>query len=43
MPEEREEVKTQPIHIAIALIALKSRHYLSNSCNDSDVEMTKAN
>jgi hypothetical protein len=32
MPEEREEVKTQPVHIAIALIALKSRHHLSNSC-----------
>lgn len=30
MSQDNEETKTQPIHIAIALIALKSRHRLSN-------------
>ena len=32
MPVEKEEIESQPIHIATALIALKSRHHLSNQC-----------
>lgn len=32
MHEEREEIKIQPIHVANALVSLKSRHRLSNQC-----------
>lgn len=32
MHEQKEGMKIQPIHVATALIALKSRHRLSNQC-----------
>lgn len=41
LPEETEEIQIEPFHIATALIALKSRHRLSNQCVEDILDLLR--